>query len=264
MHRIDDTINLVGQHKYVITSDLQDSFNQRKITADKLPYMAFHSPFGDDYIFLRSPQGMLNQSEELERMMITILTEEIAAGWVAILADNLYILGDTEEEAIVRWDIVLRKLDENNIKLTGKKTYCFPNKLDILGWIKEGDYLSPCPHRQNTLLSASLPTTYGELRSYLGTWHTLYKCKKDQYILLSPLTKLLSTCPKSSTVIPWTTDTIRAFEISKEEAKHLDKLYIPKITDQLVLTADYAERGTDMKKGISGTLWARVTVDGKD
>ena len=73
MHRIDVTINLVGQHKYVITSDLQDSFNQRKIVADKLPYMAFHSPFGDDYIFLCSPQRMLNQSEELERMMTTIL-----------------------------------------------------------------------------------------------------------------------------------------------------------------------------------------------
>ena len=52
MHRIDDTIHLVGQHKYVITSDLQDSFNQWNITEDMLPYMAFHSPFGDDYIFL--------------------------------------------------------------------------------------------------------------------------------------------------------------------------------------------------------------------
>ena len=142
--------------------------------------------------------------------MTTIFTEEAQAGWVAILADNLYILGNTEQETITRWDIVLHNLDENNIKLTSKKTHCFPSKLDILGWIKEGDYLYPCPHRQNTLLSASLPTTYGELRSYLGTWHTLYKCKEHQHIIMSPLTKLLSTCPKSSTTIPWTPDTIRA------------------------------------------------------
>ena len=72
---IQDTINIVGSYEYVITSDLQDSFNQRMITEDKLKYMGFHSPFGDNYIFLRSPQGLLNQSEELETLVKTILVD---------------------------------------------------------------------------------------------------------------------------------------------------------------------------------------------
>ena len=66
-------------------------------------------------------------------MMITILTKEVAAGWVAILADNLYILSDTEEEAIARWDTVLRKLNENNIKLTGKKDLLLPDQAGYPG-----------------------------------------------------------------------------------------------------------------------------------
>ena len=84
-------------HQFVITSDLVDSFNQRKIREPLLPYFAFHSPFGDNYIFLRSPQGLVNQSEELELLIKVILTEEIRAGWVVVHADNIYVLGDTWE-----------------------------------------------------------------------------------------------------------------------------------------------------------------------
>ena len=86
---IQDTINLVGSYEYVITSDLQDSFNQRLIIEDKLRYMGFHSPCGDNYVFLRSPQGLLNQSEELETMVKTVLVEGIKAGRVRVHADNI-------------------------------------------------------------------------------------------------------------------------------------------------------------------------------
>ena len=56
---IQDTINIVGSHEFVITADLMDSFNQRMVQEDHLPFIAFHSPIGDNYVFLRSPQGLL-------------------------------------------------------------------------------------------------------------------------------------------------------------------------------------------------------------
>ena len=55
-----------------------------------------------------------------------------------------------------------------------------------------------------------------------------------------------------------------AFAKAQVSAKHhLDKLYIPQPADQLVLTSDYAAKGTDMKAGISATLWAKVAEDWK-
>ena len=42
--RIEDTINIVGGFEFVITTDLQDSFNQRKIKEDKLPIMYSSTP----------------------------------------------------------------------------------------------------------------------------------------------------------------------------------------------------------------------------
>ena len=195
--KIEETINIVSSYEYIITADLTDSFYQRNIKASKLPYMGFHSPFGDNYVLLRSPQGLLNQSEELELLIKVVLKEGIQAGYVRVHADNIYIMGNTEVETINRWERVLQALEENNLKLSPKKTACFPNKLDLLGWTKEGKFLIPDPHRQNTLLTCGRPDTIKQLRSFLGSYHTFYKCQERHNMLLSPLTKILSQNPTS-------------------------------------------------------------------
>ena len=70
---IEDTINIVGAFEFVITSDLTDSFWQRHVAPSKLPYFAFHSPYKGTYIFLRSSQGFINQSEDLEDLVSYVL-----------------------------------------------------------------------------------------------------------------------------------------------------------------------------------------------
>ena len=252
--RPEETIKIVSGYEFVITADLQDSFNQRVIKKSKLPFTGFHSPFGDNYVLLRSPQGLINQSEELEMLVKIVLKEGVQAGYVRIHADNIYVLGHTQSETIDRWERVLIALEANNLKLSPKKTACFPTKLDLLGWTKQGKFLVPDPHRQNTLLTCEKPENIKMLRSFLGSFHTFHKCHKKHTRLLSPLTKLLSKNPPSGQKIDWTPDLSKAFEDAQAAAKDLDKLYTPKPTDQLVITSDYAEKGTNMRAGISATL----------
>ena len=256
--KTEETINAVSAYQYIITADLQDSFNQRLISKSKIPFMGFHSPFGDNYVLLRSPQGLLNQSEELELLLKVVLKEGVQGGYVKVQADNIYVLGHTAAEAVDRWERVLTALEENNLKISPKKTACFPASLDLLGWTKVGKFLIPDRHRQNTLLTCEKPITIKELRSFLGTYHTFYKCQKRHNLLLSPLTKILSNNPTSGQKIVWTPEQTKAFHESQKAAAELDKLYTPKQTDQLVITSDYAEKGTNMEAGISATLWAVV------
>ena len=254
--KIEETISLVSSFPYIITADLTDSFYQRKIKVSKLPWMGFHSPFGDNYVLLRSPQGLLNQSEELELLVKVVLKEGVQAGYVRVHADNIYIMGHSREETISRWERVLQALEDNNLKLSPSKTSCFPQRLDLLGWIKEGKFLLPDPHRQNILLSCTKPTTIKELRSFLGSYHTFYKCHKQHNMILSPLTKILSQNPSTNQKIEWTPDLVKAFQSAQAAAKNFDKLYSPSPSDQLAITSDYAEKGTNMQAGISATLWA--------
>ena len=90
-----------------------------------------------------------------------------------------------------------------------------------------------------------------ELRSFLGSYRTFYRCKKDISFILRNLEQLTSNKP-SSQKLPWTDELIQNFERAKQEIVKLDKIYLPKADDQLVLTSDYS------KLGISATLWASV------
>ena len=69
---------------------------------------------------------------------------------------------------------------------------------------------------------------------------------------LRQLEEFVSKHKKSSDKLEWTDELIKSFEDSKEKLKTLDKLYIPKPEDQLVLTSDWS------KKGYHATLWAVV------
>ena len=60
------------------------------------------------------------------------------SGWCRVLADNVYVMGHSFGQTIQHWRIVLELLAKNKIKISPKKTVCFPDKLDLLGWSKEG------------------------------------------------------------------------------------------------------------------------------
>ena len=252
---VEDTIKAVSGKEFVITTDLTDSFWQRHIKEDKKPYFAFHSPFRGTYIFLRSSQGFLNQSEGLENLIRCVLQDGVAEGWVVIHADNIYVVGNSMEETIDRWKVVLDKLMENNLKLSSKKTACFPTSLDLLGWSKRGKYLVPDEHRQNCLARADLPKTTHDLRSYIGGYRRFFKAQEGMSQILQELEEMVAKSDTKFQQLEWTQDLKQKFELSKEKIKILDKLYIPQPQDQLVLTSDWS------KKGICATLWA--AVDGK-
>ena len=150
---------------------------------------------------------------------------------------NLYIGGHSQEEATENWKIVLQLLKKNNIKLSPKKTACFPKKLDLLGWTKQGKYLVPDPYRQNVIASAPLPTTVKNLRSYLGAYRTFFRCKKEMSSILADLEELQTGKP-SAEKLKWSKDLEQSFEASKKKILDLDKLYLPTQDDQLVMTSD--------------------------
>ena len=251
MNTLDETVRIVGSYEYVITTDLSDSFWQRHISKEKLPYFAFHSPVRGPYIFLRSTQGLINQSEGLDLMVSVILQDCILSGWCRVIADNIYVMGHSYSETVRHWQLVLELMSANNLKLSPKKTACFPKKLDLLGWTKEGKFLIPDAHRQNVISNASLPVNVKELRSFLGAYRTFFRCKKEMSWILKDLEEFQAG-KKSTDKLVWNDFLKQKFEDSKLEIKKLDNLYLPKSEDQLVMTSDWSE------KGISCTLWAII------
>ena len=119
---IESVLYDAGQWDYMISGDLSNSFYQRWICKDKLPFMAFHSPYKGMYILARSAQDMKNQSEGLDQMMRVILGDLIKEGKVRKFADDVQAGGNSIDEAIDNFALVLREFDKNNIKMEPKKT----------------------------------------------------------------------------------------------------------------------------------------------
>ena len=248
---LEDTIYKVGAAKYVITGDLTDSFQQRWIAPNKQPYFCFNSPYKGTYVMLRLSQGFLNQSEELNEMLTVLLSEFVSKGWCIVFHDNLYVIGDEIDTTIERWKQVLETLNKNNLKLSEDKTFCFPDELELLGWIKQGRSLLPDPHRHNALKVTPRPETVKQLRSFLGAYRTFQKCKPKIHEILGDLQQIASN-KKSSEKIEWTPELTSSFELSLKELDNLESLYLPSPDDQLIATFDYS------MKGLSATLWAHV------
>ena len=58
-------------------------------------------------------------------MLSTILGEQVKQGWVAKIADDLYVGGFSNDNLLGRWSFVMNTLYENGLKLKAEKQTYF-------------------------------------------------------------------------------------------------------------------------------------------
>ena len=136
---------------------------------------------------------------------------------MVVHADNIYVVGNEMETTINRWKYVLDKLAQNNLKLSPKKTACFPATLDLLGWTKCGRFLVPDKHRQAALSKADLPKNAHDLRSYIGGYRRFFKAQEGMSQNLQELEELVAKTKTKFEKIEWNEDLKSKFESSKEK-----------------------------------------------
>ena len=245
---VNETIKKVGQYQWTIETDMTDSYFQRHMSPSKWPWMCFVSPFKGVYVMKRTSQGFINSAEGLTELVSGAVGHLAAQGKCVVHADNLWVGGDTVEEALENWKEVLASLAQNNLKLNPAKTIIFAPEINILGHIKEGRMLKPDPHRQLAISKATIPKTVKQLRSYLGSYKTFSKFITNMAMDLGPLEDMQAGKGTSET-LSWSQQQQSCFEESKLRLPNMHNTYIPKNNDQLVITKDWA------KKGLGATLW---------
>ena len=208
---IPDVWIVLGKFKVLIVSDLYQGFFQNHLHPSSRQWLAIMSPFGGLRIFLRSVQGLLNQTEELDELLSKVLAQELKEDLVARIADDIIVGGENEDEAIHNWERILSKLNNNNLKLSSSKTIMFPSSVDILGWVwKKGGFLIPSPHRQLALATTPEPSTVGDLRSWIGLYKTFMICTPGMSPLLEPFSQETANRDTKET-IQWSSESSIAF-----------------------------------------------------
>ena len=78
--------------------------------------------------------GMPGSSEFLQELTSRVFRVVFAEGFLTVIADDLFVGGNTEDEILHNYERVLKRISENNLTLSAKKTVICPRSTTILGW----------------------------------------------------------------------------------------------------------------------------------
>ena len=237
-----DVFLQIAKWKYIIKTDLHQGFFQNHLSKTAQPWCAIQTPFGGLRHFKRSIQGLLGQSEELDELLSKVLKTELTEGKVIKIADDLFVGGNSINEALNNWSSVLKSLNKCNIKLSPKKTVIFPKSVDILSWVwNEGGFLTPSAHRKQALgqVDHEQIKLVKDLRSWVGLYKTFLDCTPDLANLMDPFDQVTAS-KDSSDPVTWTPALVQAFLTAKQQISNMVDLYLPSPEDQLIITTDAA------------------------
>ena len=249
-----DVFTQLGKWKYIISLDLYQGFYQNHMSQQDAPWLAIATPFGGLRHMKRSGQGLIGQSEELDELLSKIIKDETTEGKAARIADDLYIGGETLQETVDNYKSVLTKLNKANLKISPNKTKIFLKSLDVLGWVwKQGGFLSPSPHRVNTLKNTKKEDikTVKDMRSYIGLYKTLLPASPNLTLLLDSFDKMVADRDSKEPFV-WDRELEQSLVKTTEAVDNLQNLYLPHPSDQLMIVVDAAKT----QPGLGHTVYA--------
>ena len=187
MPDVDSTLRKITQWKYLIATDLTSAFYQIPLSRQSMKYCGVATPFRGVRVYTRSAMGMPGSETALEELMCRILGDLLVKGVVTKLADDLYCGGNTLEELLNNWRLVLHALYKSHLRLSAPKTVVCPKSTTILGWIWSNGTMQASPHRVATLSTCSTPDKIGGLKSFIGAFKVFSRVIPDCSSLMSPL-----------------------------------------------------------------------------
>ena len=250
MPSVDQVLRDIACWKYVIVTDLLQSFYQIPLAKASMKYCGVATPFKGVRVYTRCAMGMPGSETCLEELMSRVLGDLIQEGCVVKLADDLYCGGDTVEEALSSWSRLLHALHENNLHLSARKTVICPRSTVILGWIWSNGTLKASPHRIASLSSVEPPASIQGLRSFIGAYKVLSRVLPTYANLLHPLDQTAAG-QKSHEKVIWTDSLLLDFHKAQKALLDSRVIHLPRPKDTIWLVTD----GSVKCHGIGATMY---------
>ena len=240
--------------KYLFKTDADTYFYQLWADQSIWPYLIVQTPFKGKKILTRAVMGVKGMSECADAHMAKILQDLIINGTAVQDHDDI-VTGSSEfEESLRNLEALLEGCFINNVKLSPQKTVCLPEKVDITGWEwSNNGSVSPSSHQIIKLKNITKESivTVKNMRSFIGLYKVFFKAHPNQAVLLA---KLETSCAGavSKQHIVWTPELEQTFLLAKEDIENIRPRWLPKPSDQLVVTQDAALKD----QAIGLILWA--------
>ena len=242
MSTVDSVLRQMGTWNCIITTDLRDAFYQIPLEHSSMKWCGTMTPFRGLRVYQVAAQGMPGSSEALEEMLCTILGEYVQQGWVAKIADDLNVGGESTSELLQHWNLVMHALHKNGLKLKAIKTIIFPLFAQILGWDWHRGTISASKHKISALISCEPPKTITAMRSFIGAFKTFNRVVKQCTGYLTILDDLIAGKQKKEG-ITWTENALIAFRSAQKALENTPAICLPRPSDSLIIVHDGCNEG---------------------
>ncbi len=255
MPNVEDTLRTIGRWKYIIKTDLQQAYFQIPLSKESKRYAGTASPFKGVRVYDRAAMGLPGSETALEELMNRVAGDLIMDGVAAKVADDLYCGDNTVDSALHAYERLLAAMARNNLALKASKTFIFPKRVTILGWIWEMGTLSASSHRIAALSAVDPPSTVKALRAFIGAYKYIGRVIRWYSNYINPLDRLVAGKESKERVI-WTEENLTQFRKVKDSLKNCIPIHIAKPSDQIWIQTDGALRpGAPAVSGIAATLF---------
>ena len=146
---------------------MKSGFWQIKMDEESKQYTAFTVGNLGFFECERMPFGLCNAPATFQRLMQNCLGE-LNLTFCIVYLDDVIVFSDTEEEHVNRLRVVFERFREYNLKLKPSKCNLFRSEITYLAHHVSKEGVRPSKKNVEAILAVDYPTTYSQIRAFLG------------------------------------------------------------------------------------------------
>lgn len=232
---LDDLSFKLKGKKFFSVLDLTEGFHHLKLNEESSWKCCFATPFGV-YRYLVLPYGLMNAPELFQDVLESQFAD---IPNVIVWADDILVMGNSEEEHDIALQSVIKKAKELGIVFNKNKFQYKQNEVKYVGQVFNENGMSLDRDRVESLFSLKEPTNRDELRQILGSFNYVRRYVPDMANIMSPLFKLL----KKDTEFVWLPAHRLAFAELKRKVCNAPSLTPFDSKKKIVLQCDASQSG---------------------
>ena len=260
MKEINECIGDIGRANSTIfsTLDLTSGFWQMPLHPDDAHKTAFTIPGRGQYEWVTSPMGLLGCPASFQRMMEKFMKN---IPNVLVYIDDLLLHSKTHTEHLKTLEQVLKRLNENHMKLNIEKCFFGNTEVSYLGFVLTPEGIAPGKDKLKAIRNAKPPTDIKGVRSFVGLCNFFRTHIKNFAIISAPLHKLTRNDSgyKGGPLPPAAADAFKELQLRLVTNP---VVAYPRSDRQYVLITD-ASTGTDKVAGGLGAILTQLDDKGR-
>ncbi|XP_041987296.1 uncharacterized protein K02A2.6-like [Aricia agestis] len=233
--RIEDLFAVLGGGEQYTKLDLTNAFQQCILHEESQAMTAITTHIGT-FVYRRVPFGIKCIPENFQKIM-----EETLNGLpsTAVFADDICVTGKDKATHLRNLKAVLRRLQDNGLKINFAKCQFFKNSVTYLGYKIDKFGLHTDSKKIEAIVTAPEPTNVTQLKSFMGLVNFYSKFCVNMSDILKPLYGLL----KKDVKWAWTSECSKSFKKIKNVLSNAPVLthYDPSLP--LILSVDSSAYG---------------------